>query len=97
MIPGLMLLAAGCAGWLLHTAGAFFGMMELMFFSFIPLVGTALIWVCTSIIARVRSVDRRFRPKTLLLCLLTALAWVVPGTAVYLWAMQAAAMISASI
>ena len=97
MVPGLALHAFGCAGWLLYASRSPFGMMELMFFSFIPLVGTALIWLCVSLTIRVRSVDRDFRARTLLLSLLIAAAWVIPGAAVYLWALATAAEISASV
>ena len=97
MIPGLALLTFGCAGWLLYASGSAFAMMELMFFSFIPLIGTALIWLCVSLTIRVRSVDREFRARTLLLSLLIAAAWVIPGAVVYLWALSTAGEISAAI
>lgn len=97
MIPGLALLMIGGAGWLLYFGGLTFGMMELMFFSFIPLFGTVLIWMCVSLTIRVRSVDRDLRIKTFLLSLLIAIAWIIPCAAIYMWALITAGEISATV
>ena len=97
MIPGLVVLAFGALGWLLHATRSYLEMMNLMFLSFFPLCGAVLISLCIGVTMRVRSVNRRYRMRILLLSLLIAAAWISSGAAVYASAMARAAAIAASV
>ena len=81
-IPGFVLLVYGLTGWLAAMDG------ETLLFWFLPLCVFALICLCVGVMARVRSVDRRYRARTLVLRLLIAAGWSTPGAMVFVWAMR---------
>ena len=95
MIPGLLLLVIGSVGWVLYFNHNYMGMMDLMTFWSAPSVLVALVWIVISITVRVRQSDPGTYWRSFCVCLLITMAWVTPGSAVYLMAMQKAVEISA--
>ena len=95
-IPGALLLGVGLVGWTLYGADMYGSMTELMFSTFPVVVPAALIGLGCGIGWRMVSVERGDRRRVFILSLVIGLVWTTPGAAMYMWAMQKAAEISAS-